>query len=84
MATLSPEEIAKRLVWLAEAEIVYHKLNLGQNAEFRNYAGRTLKYTPANKGDLKSYMEDLRAEIAAASGSGKRRFHRIEQTGTGY
>lgn len=76
--------IAQLRAWLSEAEIARHKLRIGGNVEFRTYAGRTLKYTAANAGELDAYIADLEAQIAAASGSGKRRFHRIEQTGTGH
>jgi len=79
MATL-----AQLQTWLSEAEIARHKLRLGNSVELRTYAGRSLKYTAANAGELDAYIADLEAKIAASSGSGKRRMYRIQQTGAGY
>ena len=49
---------------LEEAEAAYHNLALGQNiAEFRDQNGELVRYTPANRHSLWSYILRLRAEL---------------------
>ena len=56
---------AERLV---EAEAAYHALLTGKAAvEIADSNGDRVRYTSANRRDLKSYIDDLKAEIAATS-----------------
>lgn len=49
---------------LEEAETAYHNLALGQGiAEFRDQNGELVRYTPANRHALWSYILRLRAEL---------------------
>jgi|AntRauTorcE11897_2_1112592.scaffolds.fasta_scaffold01695_6 HAMP domain-containing protein len=55
---------------LDEAETAYHQLALGQNiAEFRDQNGELVRYTPANRGALWSYILRLRSELGMANTS---------------
>lgn len=57
MATL-----AERLV---EAEAAYHDLQLGKAmVEFRDANGESVRYTAANRRELKIYIDNLKVTIA--------------------
>jgi hypothetical protein len=60
---------------LEEAETAYHRLQIGESAaEVRDSNGESVRYTQANVGRLRSYIADLKAEIAAvAAGTPQRR-----------
>lgn len=56
---------AERLV---EAEAAWHALNTGQSvARVRDSNGDEVVYTPASASRLRSYINDLKAEIAGTS-----------------
>lgn len=55
---------------LAEAEMALHKLSIGGQRQQVNFgAGKGVTYTSANIADLRRYIQDLKAEIAALDGS---------------
>lgn len=56
---------AERLV---EAEAAYHALLTGKSAvEVADSNGDRIRYTTANRRDLKAYIDDLKAEIGETS-----------------
>lgn len=60
--------------WLTEAEAARHKLLTGaQTAEVKKPDGGSVKFTPATKSDLETYILDLKAQVAKASGVFARR-----------
>lgn len=55
---------------LDEAEQAYHRLTIGDGiAEFRDQNGELVRYTPANRHALWSYILRLRAELGQAAAS---------------
>ena len=53
---------AERLV---DAETALHELNVGRSARvFVDQNGERLEYTAANRGALRTYIEELKAKIA--------------------
>jgi hypothetical protein len=48
---------------LAEAEAALHALTLGQKAQTVSYDGKSVTYTAANIGDLRSYILQLKAQL---------------------
>ena len=64
----TPENIAATKIKLAEAELAYHNLNIGQAiAEVRDQNGENVKFTRANKSDLYSYILFLQGELSKCS-----------------
>lgn len=56
---------------LDEAEEAYHSLALGQGiAEFRDQNGELVRYTPANRHALWSYILRLRSELGLTTTKG--------------
>lgn len=56
---------AERLV---DAEAAYHALLTGQSVvEVADSNGDRVRYTSANRRDLKTYIDDLKAEIGGVS-----------------
>lgn len=60
---------------LADAEAKYHALMTGRAiVELRDQNGETVRYSQARKGDLKLYVEELRALVnGTGTGSGPMR-----------
>lgn len=54
---------------LAEAEGALHKLNIGAQLAQVGKGDMNFAYTKATIGDLRSYIDDLRAQIVAAGGT---------------
>lgn len=54
---------------LAEAEAAYHRLQTGAAEETVQHGDMRVTYTAASAGKLASYIESLKAQIAAAGGS---------------
>jgi len=51
---------------LADAEAALHELNLGRSARvFVDQNGEKLEFTAANRGALRTYIEELKATIAS-------------------
>lgn len=62
MATLTEQ--------LAEAQAAFHDLMIGKAvAEFRDQSGEVVRYTQADKQQLKWYISDLQRQIDALNGS---------------
>ena len=62
MATLTPQE------QLAAAQAALHDLLLGQSARvFVDQNGERVEYTPANRGALQAYVQQLKMEVAGVS-----------------
>jgi hypothetical protein len=56
--------------WLTEAEIALHKLATGQSVLIAvDQNGERVEYTRANMAELRKYIGDLQAQIAAAGGT---------------
>lgn len=53
---------------LAEAKAAFHQLNIGQAVVKLKRGDREMQYTPANKTQLKQYIDDLTAQLGQASG----------------
>lgn len=50
---------------LTEAKAALHALNLGQQVvEVRDATGESVRYAPANRGALRTYIADLQALLA--------------------
>lgn len=61
--------------WLMEAELAQHKLRTGAQEMQIEHGDMRVSYTKAEAGQLQAYIDDLKAQIAAAGGivTGKRR-----------
>jgi diaminopimelate decarboxylase len=67
---LTPEQLAQKKVWLAEAELALHRLRTGTAEQTVNFgAGKGVTYTAASADKLEAYIARLQAEIAAADPS---------------
>lgn len=55
---------------LAEAEDALHALTLGRKPQAVSSDSGSVTYTPASVGELRSYIQTLRQQIAMASGKG--------------
>lgn len=73
--------LATLQTWLTEAETARHKLMTGSRTVSLTYAGRSVSYTSADLAALNSYIDDLKAQIAIASGQpiAKSRIFRVYQ-----
>ena len=73
--------LATLQTWLTEAETARHKLMTGSRAISLTYAGRSVSYTSADLAALNSYIDDLKSQIATASGQpvAKSRIFRVYQ-----
>ena len=58
---------------LAEAEAAYHKLQLGEKEVSVAYGDKQVSFNRAGLADLSAYINQLKAQIAAAGGPGVRR-----------
>ncbi len=58
---------------LAEAEVAYHRLNIGQLSASVSVEGKSVSYSQADREKLAAYIADLKAQIAAAEGTPLRR-----------
>lgn len=57
--------------WLLEAELALHKLATGQTVSIVvDQNGERVEYSKASMSGLRQYISDLKAQIAAAGGSG--------------
>lgn len=55
---------AQLIVWLEEAEVQLHKLNMGQQAKvFVDQNGERIEYNAATRGQLMAYIADLKRQI---------------------
>ena len=60
---------------LAEAEAAYHNLMTGRSvSEVVDQNGERVRYTPANKNGLATYIADLKSKLGQGTGSGPMRF----------
>lgn len=58
----------QKLAWLAEAEQAYHKLNMGQRARvFVDQNGERIEYDGATRGQLLSYINELKRDLGLTS-----------------
>lgn len=58
-------------LWLAEAEVAYHKLNLGQQAKvFVDQNGERIEYNASTRGQLLAYIESLKLQINGTETAG--------------
>ncbi|MGI9503231.1 MAG: gpW family head-tail joining protein [Geminicoccaceae bacterium] len=56
---------------LADAEAALHELNLGRSARvFVDQNQERVEFTAANRGALRTYIEELRAKIASSTVGG--------------
>jgi hypothetical protein len=63
---------------LAEAETAYHQLITGDKpVELRDSNGESIRYTMADKGKLKNYIAELKAEIAGDQRNARRPFRPV-------
>lgn len=54
--------------WLTEAENAYHQLNMGQQAKvFVDQNGERIEYNAATRGQLFSYIQDLRRQLGVGT-----------------
>lgn len=59
-------------LWLAQAEVAYHTLNLGQQAKvFVDQNGERIEYNAATRGQLLSYIESLKLQINGTGTAGR-------------
>lgn len=55
---------------LAEAELAYHQLMIGQSGRvYVDQSGERMEFTPANAERLRSYIMTLKAQLGQAVGS---------------
>lgn len=73
--------LATLQIWLSEAEAARHRLITGALTASITYAGRSVSYSQSSMGSLNAYIEDLKAQIATASGQpvAKTRIFRVYQ-----
>ncbi len=58
-------------LWLAEAEVAYHKLNMGMQAKvFVDQNGERIEYNAATRGQLAAYIENLKLQINGTGTAG--------------
>lgn len=51
-------------VWLTEARLAYHQLNMGQRAKvFVDQNGERIEYEGATRGQLLAYIRDLERQL---------------------
>jgi hypothetical protein len=55
--------------WLTDAEAALHQLNIGAQEMQVDHGDMRVAYTKANVGDLRRYVDDLKAQIISAGGS---------------
>lgn len=56
---------------LVAAEATYHQLMIGGSvAEFRDQNGETVRYNKATKGELATYIQSLKDQIAGTAAPG--------------
>lgn len=53
--------------YLAEAETALHKLLVGEKVQTVSYNGQSVQYTQANLGDLRAYIQSLKAQLGQVS-----------------
>ena len=59
--------------YLSEAEAALHTVMLGKNAQALGRDGKQVTYTPADAKTLRSYIGQLKADIASLGGTGTKR-----------
>ena len=70
----TPEQIATWRIWLVEAELAYHQLEIGKSMVMaRDSNGEEARYTAANASRLLAYIERLKAQIAGCDTPAARR-----------
>lgn len=52
-----------------EAETALHRLAIGQSETSVSYEGKAVTYTRAMMGDLRAYLNDLKAQLAKIDGT---------------
>jgi hypothetical protein len=63
--------LAQLQTWLLEAELALHKLATGQTANvIVDQNGERVEYNKASMSSLRTYIGDLKAQIAQAGGTG--------------
>lgn len=55
---------------LMQAEAAYHALLTGSYVQYIHNEGKSLQFTPANRGDLFKYVLMLRAQCGGSAGTG--------------
>lgn len=55
--------------WLTDAEAALHQLNIGAQEMQIDHGDMRVAYTKANVGDLRRYIDDLKAQIVTAGGT---------------
>lgn len=62
-------DCATKRLWLAEAEYALHQLMTGaKEVEVQFGAGKSVKYTDANRRDLQAYIADLQNQVDECDG----------------
>ncbi len=55
-------------VWLAEARLAYHQLNMGQRAKvFVDQNGERIEYEGSTRGQLLAYIRELERQLGFGS-----------------
>lgn len=66
--SLSQETLAIYQSRLADAELAYHRLQIGESAVMvRDQSGDEVRYTAANVSRLRSYISELKVIIASGN-----------------
>lgn len=55
--------------WLTDAEAALHQLNIGAQTMQVEHGDMRTTFTKTTVGDLRRYIDDLKAQIAAAGGT---------------
>lgn len=57
-------DTAQIKLWLAEAEVAYHQLNMGLRAKvFVDQNGERIEYEGATRGQLLAYINELKRQL---------------------
>ena len=63
-------DLATLNTWLTAAELAYHNLQTGAGVqEVQTAGGEKVRYSEANVAALRSYIADLKEQIATAGGT---------------
>lgn len=73
MATFDGIPLETLATWLSEAQTAYHALNTGTQTVSVGTGDTRVTFTAAQVADLRRYISDLQAAIAALSGTSRAR-----------
>jgi len=61
-------DTAQIRLWLAEAEVAYHQINMGLRAKvFVDQNGERVEYEGATRGQLLAYINELKRQLGMGS-----------------